>query len=75
MEIVINVLFLLATLGVISSVLLQSSKSAGLSGSITGGSQTMFGKKKGVDDLLAKLTVVFAVLFMVLAIILTVLRA
>ncbi|MBT9139677.1 MAG: putative protein-export membrane protein SecG [Dehalococcoidia bacterium] len=75
MEIVINVLFLLATLGMISSVLLQSSKSAGLSGSITGGSQTMFGKKKGVDDLLAKLTVVFAVLFMVLAIILTVLRA
>ncbi len=75
MEIVINVLFLLAALGMISSVLLQSSKSAGLSGSITGGSQTMFGKKKGVDDLLAKLTVVFAVLFMVLAIILTVLRA
>ncbi|MBS3899934.1 MAG: preprotein translocase subunit SecG [Dethiobacter sp.] len=75
MEVVINILFLLAALGVISSVLLQSSKSAGLSGAITGGSQTMFGKKKGVDDLLAKLTVVFAVLFMVLAIILTVLRA
>ncbi|MBT9169164.1 MAG: putative protein-export membrane protein SecG [Syntrophomonadaceae bacterium] len=75
MEIVINVLFLLAALGMILSVLLQSSKSAGLSGAITGGSQTMFGKKKGVDDLLAKLTVVFAVLFMVLAISLTVLRA
>ncbi|MBS4008766.1 MAG: preprotein translocase subunit SecG [Clostridium sp.] len=75
MEIVINILFLLAALGMISAVLLQSSKSAGLSGAITGASQSMFGRKKGVDDLLAKLTVIFAVLFMVLAIVLTILRA
>lgn len=75
MEIVINILFLLAALGMVSSVLLQSSKSAGLSGAITGASQSMFGRKKGVDDLLAKLTVIFAVLFMVLAIVLTILRA
>ncbi|MBS3885681.1 MAG: preprotein translocase subunit SecG [Dethiobacter sp.] len=75
MEIAVNILFLLAALGMVASVLLQSSKSAGLSGAITGASQSIFGKKKGVDDLLAKLTVVFAVLFMVLAIVLTILRA
>jgi preprotein translocase subunit SecG len=68
---VINVLFVIAAIGMIASVLLQSSKSAGLSGGLGGGSQSVFGKKKGVDDLLAKLTVVFAVMFMVLAIVLT----
>ena len=71
MEIILNVIFIIAGLGMIASVLLQSSKSAGLSGSITGGAQTLFGKKKGIDDLLAKLTIIFAVLFVVLAILLT----
>lgn len=75
METVLNVLFLLSAIGMISSVLLQSSKSAGLSGAITGGANTLFGKKKGIDDLLAKLTIVFAVVFMVLAIVLTSLSA
>lgn len=71
MVIALNVLFVIASIGMISSVLLQSSRSAGLSGSITGGAQSLFGKKKGVDDILAKATVVFAVLFMLLAIVLT----
>ncbi len=67
---ILNVIFLLAAIGMIASVLLQSGRSAGLSGSITGGAQSLFGKKKGVDDFLAKVTVVIAVLFMTLAIIL-----
>jgi preprotein translocase subunit SecG len=75
MQTVINILFVVAAIGMIASVLLQSSKSAGLSGGLGGGSQGTFGKKKGVDDLLAKLTVVFAVTFMVLAIVLTSLSA
>jgi preprotein translocase subunit SecG len=75
MRLVLNLLFLASAIGMIASVLLQSSKSAGLSGAISGGSQTLFGKKKGVDDFLAKLTIVFAVLFMLLAIILTSLGA
>lgn len=75
MELVINILFLLSSMGMIASVLLQSSKSAGLSGAISGGAQTMFGKKKGIDNFLAKLTIVFAVAFMILAIVLTSLSA
>ncbi|MGI6658824.1 MAG: preprotein translocase subunit SecG [Dethiobacteraceae bacterium] len=71
MEFILNLIFIIAGLGMVASVLLQSSKSAGLSGSITGGSQSLFSKKKGIDDLLAKLTVIFAVLFMGLAIVLT----
>jgi preprotein translocase subunit SecG len=66
----LNILFLVSSIGMIALVLLQSGRSAGLSGSIAGGAQSLFGKKKGVDDFLAKITVVVAVVFMVLAIVL-----
>lgn len=71
MKTVLTVLFVIAAIGMIASVLLQSSRSAGLSGAISGGSHSLFGKKKGVDEILAKVTVVFAVMFMLLAIVLT----
>lgn len=45
-------------------ILLQSGRSAGLSGVITGGSdQAVNHRAKGLDSLLAKATVVIAVLF------------
>lgn len=49
----------------ILSVLLQSSKSDGLSGSIAGGAEQLFGKKKstGYDGILARITVVTAIIF------------
>ncbi|RJS54308.1 preprotein translocase subunit SecG, partial [Bacillus subtilis] len=51
-------------------VLLQSSKSAGLSGAISGGAEQLFGKQKarGLDLILHRITVVLAVLFFVLTI-------
>ena len=60
---------LLIALGLIASVLLQSGKSAGLSGSIAGGAETLFGKQKGLDGKLAQVTVVLAVAFAVLVLI------
>lgn len=73
MEMVLNLVYLVAAIGMIASVLMQSGKSAGMSGAFGGGGggQGSFGKKKGVDDFLSKLTIVFAVLFMILAIVLT----
>ena len=45
-------------------VVLQSGKSAGLSGSIAGGAETFFGgKSKGIDQVLARITVIIGVLF------------
>lgn len=67
---VLYVAFFISALSMIAVVLLQSGRSAGL-GAIAGGAQSLFGKKKGLDDLLAKATVVIAVVFMVLAIALT----
>jgi len=60
-------------LGLIAVVLLQSGKSAGLSGSIAGGAETIFGKKKGMDELLKKIAIILATLFLMLTLLLAVL--
>jgi len=75
METVITVIYVLICLGLISTVLLQSGKSAGLSGAIGGGAQSLFGKKKGLDEKLGKMTTGLAIGFMLLAIVLTIIAA
>ncbi|MEA1962174.1 MAG: preprotein translocase subunit SecG [Bacillota bacterium] len=70
---IVLVLQVLCALGLISTILLQSGKSAGLSGSIAGGSEALFGKKKGVDDLLAKITAYLSAGFVVLTLLLALL--
>ena len=67
LKVVITVLHLLIAFGLMVTVLFQSSKSQGLSGSIAGGAETFFGKNKGktLDGMLAKLTVVLAILFVI----------
>ena len=56
-------------------VLLQSGKSAGLSGSIGGGAETFFGKNKAntLDGILEKATAVVAALFIITSIVLAIL--
>ena len=72
MKIFLMILLAVASLILIVSVLMQSGNSAGLSGSIAGGAEQLFGKKKskGYDAILAKITTVAEVLFVVLAIVL-----
>lgn len=71
MYIALTIIDVILALGIIAAVLLQSGKSAGLSGSIAGGAEMLFGgKKKGVDELLAKLTKWVAVAFLVVTIVL-----
>ncbi len=63
---------LIASIILIVSILLQSGKSAGLSGSIGGGAEQLFGKKKskGYEAMLTKVTAVGAVFFIVCSLIL-----
>jgi preprotein translocase subunit SecG len=63
-------LLVIVSIALIVVVLLQSGKSAGLSGAISGGAEQLFGKQKarGIDLVLHRMTVVLAVLFFVLAI-------
>ena len=67
MTILLTILLVVSSIGVIATVLLQSGKSAGLSGAIAGAGETFFGKKKGLDQLFSKLSTVFAVLFLLSA--------
>lgn len=60
-----TILMVLASIILIAVVLLQSSRSAGLSGSIGGGAEAVFGKKKGLDDFLARMTIVMIALVFV----------
>lgn len=66
-------LLVIVSIALIAVVLLQSGRSAGLSGAITGGAEQLFGKQKarGLDAVLQRITVVLAVLFFVLSIAVT----
>ena len=70
MEIVLGIVLILASIFLIVAVLLQSSKSHRLSGTIAGGAETFFGKTKGssIDKKLSKLTTIVAIVFMVIVI-------
>ena len=58
--IVLTVLQVVLAIAIIALVLMQQSKSAGLSGAISGGAETFFGKNRGrsIDGLLRKLTII-----------------
>ncbi|WP_017470673.1 preprotein translocase subunit SecG [Amphibacillus jilinensis] len=61
-------LLVITSIALIILVLMQSGKSEGLSGAISGGAEQLFGKKKarGIDAVLQRATIVAAVLFFVL---------
>jgi preprotein translocase subunit SecG len=69
METFLTIVLLVFSIGLITAVLLQKGKSAGLSGAISGGAEQLFGKTKarGMDLFLARLTVVLAVGFILLS--------
>ena len=69
MKIFLMVLLAVCSVVLIVSVLLQSGNSAGLSGSIAGGAEQLFGKKKskGYEAILEKATIVAAVLFIAIS--------
>ena len=69
---VLMVLLALVSVILILSVVLQEGNSDGLSGSIAGGAEQLFGKKKGrgYQGILNRITIVCAVLFIILSLVL-----
>ncbi|GIN62349.1 putative protein-export membrane protein SecG [Robertmurraya siralis] len=61
-------LLVIVSIALIAVVLLQSGKSAGLSGAISGGAEQLFGKQKarGLDLILHRATIILSVLFFIL---------
>ena len=72
MGIALKIVLALVSVILTISILLQSSNSAGMSGSIGGGAEQLFGKRKSqcYDAILSKVSTVTAVLFIVLSLIL-----
>lgn len=72
MQTILYVLLIIVSISLIAVVLLQSGRSAGLSGSISGGAEQLVGKQKarGVEAFLSQMTIILAVVFFVLTILL-----
>jgi len=70
--ILLSIFHIIFAVSIIVIVLLQSGKSAGLSGIIAGGAETFFGKNKGrtIDAMLSKYTAFAAIAFLVTSIVL-----
>jgi preprotein translocase subunit SecG len=67
MEAVMITLIILSSIALVALIVLQSGKSEGLAGAISGGAEQLFGKKKarGLDAVLQKATIVASVVFFV----------
>ncbi|MCH5199282.1 MAG: preprotein translocase subunit SecG [Oscillospiraceae bacterium] len=76
-EILIGALIVVVSVIIVIVVLLQQSREAGLSGVISGGADTFFGKNKGrtMDAKLSKITKILAVFFFVFTLLVTFLLA
>lgn len=74
LQTVLTIVHVILAIILIAVVLFQSGKSAGLSGSIAGGAETFFGKNKArtMDGMLAKLTGIVAILFIVTSFVLSI---
>ena len=73
LKLVLSILLVVLDLVLIAVVMLQSGKSAGLSGAIAGGAETFLAKNKSksLDAKLAKMTKWVAIAFMVLALLIS----
>ena len=71
LELVLAILQVIAAIAIIVVVLLQDSRKSGLSGAISGGAETFFGKNKArtLDAKLAKWTKILAAVFIVLTVV------
>jgi preprotein translocase subunit SecG len=58
------VVTIVLAVAIVISVLLQSGRTYGLSGAVIGGAESMFGRRRGLDEVLARVTTVLGILFL-----------
>ena len=70
-QLVVSIIYFILALVLIAVVMLQSGKSAGLSGAIAGGADTFLSKNKAksADARLARMTKWIAIVFMILTLV------
>ncbi|AJA84098.1 preprotein translocase subunit SecG [Listeria monocytogenes] len=71
MSTVLTVLLIIVSVLLITVIILQPGKSAGLSGAISGGAEQLFGKQKarGLELILHRTTIVLSVVFFAILIV------
>ena len=71
---ILLVVHIIACLSLILIVILQSGRSAGISGEISGGAETFFGKNKArtLNGMLGRWTTYLAILFIITSLLLTI---
>lgn len=76
MQTVLHIIIIIASLGLIASILLQEGKQAGMSGAIGGGAEQIWGKNKAksYESKLEKATTVLAIVFLISTLVLTVVQ-
>ena len=69
MHTALMIVLLISSIILIISILLQESKSDGLSGSIAGGAEQLFGKRKsrGYDAILSRITAISATIYIIVS--------
>lgn len=74
LEIILTIIFSIVCIGLVVIILLQSSRNAGLSGTVSGMSETYWGKNKAnsIEGKLEKYTKILGTIFIILAIILNI---
>ena len=72
-EIVMGIVLIITSIALVTIVLLQEGRSAGLSGAIAGGAEAFLGKTKGktIEHKLVKITKILAIIFFVLSLVST----
>ena len=71
MHTALMIILLISSVVLIGSILMQSGNSDGLSGSIAGGAEQLFGKRKsrGYDALLSRITTICAVVYIIVSLV------
>ena len=75
-NLVFQILLLVFGAFLVIAVLMQHGKSYGLSGTISGGAETFFGKEKGgkIDKILARATTVIGIIFVAIVLVVFVMQ-
>ncbi len=71
---ILTLVLVIISVVLVAVILLQSARGAGLGGAIGGSAEQLFGKRRGVDTFLSRLTVVLGIAFFVVAMLIGYLR-
>lgn len=67
MTAVLTIVLTVIGVGLVASVLMQSARGAGLGGAIGGSAEQIFGKRRGLDAFLSRLTIILGIVFFLVA--------